>query len=98
MLDRLGKVFPKPPEPEEDRTDEKEGSHLKHPKRFMLHRKVDHSGVSGTGWVASGVEFSDGTVVVRWYGSDPSTSVWESIRALQAIHGHNGATEIRWLD
>ena len=33
---------------------------------FKLQRKVDCSGVSGTGVVAEGVEFDDGQVALRW--------------------------------
>ena len=35
-------------------------------RTFELHRDTDVSGVSGTGVVAEGVEFADGTTVVRW--------------------------------
>lgn len=61
-------------------------------------RYEDRSGVSGTGIVAHGVEFADGAVAVRWCGEFPSTSTWESVAAVVAIHGHGGATEVRWVD
>lgn len=68
-------------------------------RRFHLHRDHDVSGVSGTGIVAEGVEFSDGTVVLRWLsGKHRSTVVWPDIAGVEAIHGHNGATRIVWLD
>lgn len=67
-------------------------------KRFQLLRHTDISGVSGTGVVAEGIQFTDGTVVVRWYGDNPSTVVWASIMAAVAIHGHNGSTEVVWID
>jgi len=35
------------------------------PRPFVLRRLVDETGVSGTGVVAEGVEFSDGTVALR---------------------------------
>ena len=35
-----------------------------------------------------GVEFTDGTVVVRWRTAVASTSVWENMESLIAIHGH----------
>lgn len=48
--------------------------------------------------VAEGVEWSDGTVTLRWRGQWPATSAWEGgIDAVLAVHGHNGTTEIRWL-
>ncbi|WP_350274758.1 hypothetical protein [Kribbella sp. HUAS MG21] len=69
------------------------------PRCFQLVRHYDHSGVSGTGIVAEGVEWSDGTVALRWGGQYPTTTVWQDgIDALLAVHGHNGATTIRWLD
>lgn len=68
------------------------------PRRFVMNRRKDHSGVSGTGIVASGVEFHDGTVAVRWKGKDPSTSVWKNVAALEAVHGHEGSTQIEWID
>lgn len=64
-------------------------------RTFTLQREVDVSGISGTGKVAEGVEFSDGTAVVRWIvGEHRSTVVWPSISAVEAIHGHNGATKV----
>lgn len=66
---------------------------------FHLERDTDVSGVSGVGTVAEGVEFSDGTVVLRWTaGDDHSTVVWASIGAVERIHGHSGATRIVWDD
>lgn len=65
---------------------------------FELHRDRDISGISGTGVVADGVEFPDGTVVIRWRGDRGSTVVWDDIRDPEAIHGHGGATRIVWLD
>lgn len=67
-------------------------------RRFCLVRTVDVSGISGTGWVAEGVEFSDGVCVIRWRGEHQSTVVWPSMEDVIAIHGHGGATQIGWLD
>lgn len=61
---------------------------------FHLQRDTDVSGVSGTGIVADGVIWPDGTVSVRWRGEHPSIVFWRSIEAVKAIHGHNGATRI----
>lgn len=70
-------------------------------KRFVLQRNKDISGLSGTGVVAEGVQFSDGRVAVRWrpskHGSG-NTASWDSVEELIAIHGHEGATVIRWVD
>lgn len=66
-------------------------------RTFRLERETDVSGVSGTGTVAEGVVFRDGTVAVRWIvGEHRSTVVWDSIEAVEAIHGHNGATRVVW--
>lgn len=65
---------------------------------FILQRHVDHSGVSGTGVVAEGAEFSDGTVALRWPGEHPSTAVWPDMRDMEAIHGHQGDTVVQYTD
>ena len=68
-------------------------------RRFELHRDTDVSGVSGTGVVAEGAQFTDGPAVVRWIvGEHRSTVVWPDVAAVEAIHGHNGATRIVWID
>lgn len=72
-------------------------------RTFQLVRDVDISGVSGTGPVAEGVEFSDGVVALRWLvppdqaGHGYPTSVVFHDRGLESverIHGHNGNTRI----
>jgi hypothetical protein len=68
-------------------------------RRFELHRDRDISGVSGLGRVAEGVQWTDGTCAVRWGANPyPSTVAWECIEHVEAVHGHNGATRIVWLD
>ncbi|MEU4192504.1 hypothetical protein AB0E69_11420 [Kribbella sp. NPDC026611] len=67
-------------------------------RRFRLIRHYDVSGVSGTGPVAEGVQFTDGAVALRWYGDYPTTTVWDGIESVIAIHGHGGATEVEWID
>lgn len=59
---------------------------------FQMVRNEDFSGVSGTGIVARGVEFDDGTAVMRWSTATASTALYESLEAIQAIHGHEGRT------
>jgi hypothetical protein len=54
--------------------------------------------VSGTGVVAEGCEFTDGSVALRWRGDNPATAVWPDVESILAVHGHQGATEIRWID
>jgi hypothetical protein len=67
------------------------------PRLFALLRTVDETGVSGTGVVAYGARFADGSVALRWAGENPSTAVWGSIDAVRAIHGHHGLTRVLWL-
>lgn len=68
-------------------------------RRFVLERDRDDTGISGTGTVAEGIEFSDGTVALRWLvGDHRSTVVWANIADVEAIHGHTGATRVVWAD
>jgi hypothetical protein len=67
-------------------------------KRFELHRAVDETGVSGTGLIAEGVEFSDKTACMRWRTHTNSTTVYDSMSDLEKIHGHNGQTKVVWVD
>lgn len=67
-------------------------------RRFALERHQDESGVSGTGRVAVGVEFSDGQTVLKWLTHVNSLAVYPNVGALVKIHGHDGKTEIKWLD
>jgi hypothetical protein len=68
------------------------------PRLFELVRHVDVTGKSGTGVVAHGAQWPDGTVSLRWAGATPSFSNWDSLDVVIAVHGHEGATEVRWLD
>ena len=64
---------------------------------FKLLRAEDVSGISGTGHVADGVVFQDGTAVMRWLTLTPSTSMYANIEHLEHIHSHGGRTKIEWL-
>ncbi len=68
------------------------------PQTFELVRYHDVSGISGTGVVAEGCVFTDGSVALRWRGPNSSTAVWPDLDAILAVHGHCGATVVRWLD
>jgi hypothetical protein len=68
------------------------------PRTFELVRYHDLSGVSGTGVVAEGCVFTDGSVALRWRGNNPATAVWPDLDSVLAVHGHQGATEVRWLE
>ena len=69
-----------------------------HPRRFTLVRDHDPTGVTGTGHVANGVQWPDGTATVRWASDRASTVHWDRIEDAIAIHGHGGATRIVWTD
>lgn len=68
-------------------------------RRFVLRRHNDETGVSGTGDVCWGVLFPDGVVVTRWCVTDiRQTCVWKSLDDVRYVHGHDGKTEVVFLD
>lgn len=67
-------------------------------RRFYFQRDTDVSGTSGEGRVVDGVQFRDGTVVIRWLTEYSSTTVWRSIEEAEFIHGHGDATRVVWID
>ncbi len=67
-------------------------------RRFVFKRVTDVSGTSGTGIVAEGVQFTDGTVAVRWRSFISSHVIYPNAQAAEAIHSHGGATKMVWLD
>lgn len=69
-------------------------------RRFKLQRDTDVTGVSGTGAVAEGVEFSNGVVALHWVSDFPTSVVFHhrGMESVVAVHGHGGATKVVWLD
>ena len=76
-------------------------------RRFLLERVEDESGISGTGWIAEGIQFTNGIVVLSWrvvngkthaLGEFNSTAVYYSLERCQEIHGHGGKTLFRFID
>ncbi len=67
-------------------------------RTFLLRRTEDESGISGTGNVAEGVEFSNGKCVLCWITQYRSVTVYDSVRELVSIHGHDGKTKVVWED
>ena len=65
-------------------------------RTFYLERVVDVTGISGTGVISQGVEFSDGTCVMKWLTDTSSIGIYNSIEELIQIHGHGGNTVLRW--
>lgn len=67
-------------------------------RRFRLRRNEDESGVSGVGYVAEGIKFSDGQTVINWLTDTRSIGIYHSVVEMIHIHGHGGKTIIEWID
>lgn len=67
-------------------------------KRFYLNRKKDHSGNTGSGIVAVGVQFPGGKCIVNWMTDTPSFNFYDSLEDIKEVHGHDGDTEINFMD
>lgn len=67
-------------------------------RRFLLRRVQDVNGVSGTGIVAEGVMFSSGWVALTWLTHLNSMAFYHSIDTLTTIHGHEGRTQVEFVD
>jgi hypothetical protein len=66
-------------------------------RKFHLKRKVDESGVSGTGIVAVGVVLPSKRCVIEWTSKRTqanSLGIYDNMEDVEAVHGHEGATEI----
>jgi hypothetical protein len=68
------------------------------PRVFKLVREEDETGISGTGAVAEGIEFSNGMCAMCWLTAMHSVAVYPNIRQLEAIHGHNSRTKVVFND
>lgn len=67
-------------------------------KLFVLRRNEDETGISGTGIVAHGIVFPDGTVAMRWATEIASTAIYSSVEAVETIHGHGGKTQVIFMN
>lgn len=67
-------------------------------RRFVLDRRVDSTGTSGTGIVAEGVRFSNGKVALHWLSHLGAVNVYDSIDVCEQLHGHGGNTVLVWVD
>lgn len=67
------------------------------PRVFYLHRDHDIDGLHGTGRVAEGTVWTDGTVSVHWLGSKPSWQQWRTVADAVAVQGPTN-TRVEWLD
>jgi hypothetical protein len=67
-------------------------------RRFQLVREEDVSGISGVGIVAEGIQFSDGTVAMKWLTPLSIAEIAPSVVVLEEVHGHGGKTRVVYLD
>ena len=69
-------------------------------RRFYLKRTEDPTGLSGTGRVADGVEYSNGLCTLTWKSEVPTITVFTSISNVRKLHTHNGQhdTKIVFID
>lgn len=67
------------------------------PRNFLLVRNEDATGISGTGVVAQGTEYHDGTVTMVWCTRIASVEMFRSVAEVEALHGHEGRSVVRWL-
>ncbi|WP_405611393.1 hypothetical protein OG292_19380 [Streptomyces sp. NBC_01511] len=74
------------------------------PRRFHLERDIDTTGTSGTGHVADGIRWRDGTASVIWLNERPSVVFWyrigDGMTDAEWVHTHGGGinTRIVWDD
>lgn len=70
-------------------------------RRFELHADAPESTgrlvIAGVGIVAEGIEFGDGTAVVRWREDPPSTCMWGSIAEMGLAQAAS-RVQIVWVD
>ena len=67
-------------------------------RRFKLYRTLDESGVSGIGTIAEGVKFTNGYCSLSWLTEKTSWGMYRSVAEMMSIHGHDGNTELQWID
>lgn len=67
-------------------------------KRFLLLRHEDISGVSGTGVVASGIQFPNGKCAMSWHSRYTSIAIYDTIEDLIAVHSHGDKSEVKFID
>lgn len=65
---------------------------------FKLLRHDDKSGVSGVGFVAVGVVFPSGKVVLEWLGPYSTFGIYNNLADVERIHGHGGATRVVFIN
>lgn len=66
-------------------------------RKFCLERLEDVSGKSGTGVVAVGAMLPSGLCFMEWCTPIKSVGIYHSIAELEALHGHEGRTLVKWV-
>jgi hypothetical protein len=67
-------------------------------RRFVLVRGEDVNGISGTGEVAEGTVFRSGMTVINWLREPFALGVYQSMEDVIMVHGHEGRTQIQFID
>ena len=67
-------------------------------RRFVLIRVEDLTGVSGTGEVAEGTVFSSGLAVIHWLREPYAMGVYQTLEDVITVHGHEGRTQLQFID
>jgi hypothetical protein len=69
-------------------------------RTFRLYRPKDESGVSGTGFVAAGVELPSGRIVMEWIVEGRSLVVHDDFSTLEFVHikPHKNNSEVWWYE
>lgn len=65
--------------------------------RFKLVRTVDITGISGTGEIAYGVQYPDGSVDLCWL-KHGTHGYYKNIDQIWQIHCYNNNAAIMWMD
>ncbi len=65
-------------------------------RTFKLVRNEDLTGISGTGFIAEGIEFSNGKVALMWNRSN-SLGLFDTMQEMLNVHGHNGSTTAEFI-
>jgi hypothetical protein len=63
-------------------------------RTFVLERNEDETGISGTGIVAEGIQFTNGKCAMSWLTDVTSVAIYGSLEDLEKIHGHGGKTKV----
>jgi hypothetical protein len=64
---------------------------------FQLLSDEDQSEVSGIGFVAVGVVFPSGKVVLEWLGPHSTFGIYDNLADVERIHGHGGTTRVVFM-